>query len=167
MEQKRREYIELLKSGIPTAPARDAIYDFCVAHDRYMEINHSYSVGGIASAEAHTLKHICQNPGVTVTDIVNYWGRTKGTVSAQVTKLEEKGLIRKEKCKQNSRVTHIFPTEAGIEVNNNHTAFDIEESTHFFDEWIKKYTIDDLYSFLEQLDFYAQFMIKRTKEQSV
>ena len=79
------------------SPARDILYDFSQAYQRNSNTIHIFADGTkMTTIEAHTLKHICQNDGVTLTDIVNYWGRTKGTVSAQITNLEKKGYVYRE-----------------------------------------------------------------------
>ena len=99
MEDRKQLRTELLKA-VNEDPARDLMYDLVQTYAKYMEIHHMFlSDEGLTSTDAHTLKHICQNPGVTMSDMVKYWGKTKGTISAQVSALEEKGLVKKEKCK--------------------------------------------------------------------
>lgn len=166
METKKSEFIRQMRESMHESPARDLLYDLTLAYAKYMNINHMFLADvGLTSIEAHTLKHICQNPGVTITDIVNYWGRTKGTVSAQISKLEKKGLVKREKYDCDKKRTFIYPTEKGTEVNNYHTQFDIEETTRWLEKWIRKYSIEESRDFWEKLRYYKEFLDERTKEQ--
>ena len=108
---KTKEFIESLSTETANYPARDIIYDFSQAYTKYMDRQHDFGDGiKMTSVEAHTLKHICQNSGVTMTDIVNYWGRTKGTVSSQISALERKGYVYREKCKYNPKKIQLRTT---------------------------------------------------------
>lgn len=146
------------------APARDIIYDFSQAYQKSMNKIHNF-VNGITltSVEAHTLKHICQNKGVTLTEIVNYWGRTKGTVSALISKLEKKGFVYREKCKVDSKRIHILPTEVGLVVNEMHIQYDIKESQAWFKAAGDKFTTEELMKFWEIMAFYTDFLNERHK----
>ena len=156
--------LEVLIKYTADHPARDTIYDFSQAYQKYMDRVHDFGDGiKMTSVEAHTLKHICQNNGVTITDIVNYWGRTKGTVSSQISAMENKGYIYKEKCKKDAKKIHIFPTEKGLEINNAHINFDVKESADLIDEWLKHYSLEELNIFFEQMTLYTDFLKKRTK----
>ena len=165
MEDRKQLRTELLKA-VNEDPARDLMYDLVQTYAKYMEIHHMFlSDEGLTSTDAHTLKHICQNPGVTMSDMVKYWGKTKGTISAQVSALEEKGLVKKEKCKVNAKKTHIFPTEKGLQMNDCHTEFDIDEIIRFRSLWEEKYTVEEFYKFWEMLAFYKDFLEQRIKQQ--
>ena len=60
------------------SPARDIVYDFSQAYQRNSNTVHIFDDGTkMTTVEAHTLKHICQNEGCTITDLVNYWGAYK------------------------------------------------------------------------------------------
>lgn len=146
-------------------PARDIMYDFSQAYQKYMDRLHDFDNGKkMTSVEAHTLKHICQNEGVTISDIVNYWGRTKGTVSAQITNLEKKGYVYRKKCKHNSKKVHIFPTEKGLAVNDRHTKFDIVETRDWLEKWTQLYDIEEMKKLMEYLSFYTDFLNEKIKE---
>ena len=136
-------------------PAKDILYDFNQAYQRYSNTMHVFDDGTkMTSVEAHTLKHICQNEGITLTDIVNYWGRTKGTVSAQITNLENKGYVYRKRCEINPKKTHIFPTEEGRRVNERHVRYDIKNTSEFLDKWFEEYTMEDMKKLTEYMEFY-------------
>ncbi len=149
--------IQDMANQMPEYPARDVLYEFSQAYHRNSNTIHIFDDGTkMTTVEAHTLKHICQNKGVTITDLVNYWGRTKGTISSQITNLENKGYVYRRKCKKESRKIHIFPTPLGLEVNERHNRYDIKEVEEFVKKWTKKYTVEDLHKLLEYMDFYIE-----------
>ena len=154
---KKNNEASNVANNMPVYPARDILYDFNQAYLRNSNTVHVFDNGiKMTTVEAHTLKHICQNPGLTLTDIVNYWGRTKGTVSSQITKLEEKGYVFRKKCEKNSKKVHIYPTELGQEVNLRHARYDIKEAKEFIENWMKKYTLEELYKMNEYMEFYIK-----------
>lgn len=56
---------------------------------------------------------ICNRYSDTTLAVTEYLGLTKGTVSQSLKVLENKALIRKEKDKNDLRITHLKVTEAG------------------------------------------------------
>ena len=156
--------IQNITSQVSLSPARDTVYEFNQAYQRASNTVHIFDDGTkMTTVEAHTLKHICQNEGCTITDLVNYWGRTKGTISAQITNLENKGYLYREKCKNNAKKVHIFPTELGLKVNERHNRFDVKEIKEFVEKWNEKYTIEDLHKFLEYMEFCIEIAYKEHK----
>ena len=153
-----------LITNTDNSPARDILYDFSQAYQRNSNTIHIFADGTkMTTIEAHTLKHICQHDGVTLTDIVNYWGRTKGTVSAQITNLEKKGYVYREKCKHDNKKIHIYPTELGLKINEEHRNYDLKETTEFIYKWLEKYTAEDMFKFIEYLQFYIDVAFSEKK----
>ena len=156
--------IHNMASQVPHSPARDIMYEFNQAYQRNSNNVHIFDDGTkMTTVEAHTLKHICQNEGCTITDLVNYWGRTKGTISAQITNLENKGYLYRKKCKKNAKKVHIYPTPLGLQVNERHNRFDVEEVQEFVAKWTEKFTINDLHKMLEYMEFYIEIAYKENK----
>lgn len=145
-------------------PSRNVLYDFFQAYNKYMNIGHHFAdEGDLTSMEAHLLKHICQNPGITITDIAKYWSRTKGTISSQISRLEKNGYIYRVVDSQNLKIYHISPTEKGLRANDNHTAFDIAETTDFLNVWLKKYSEEEINDFYDKLVLYKDFLLSKIK----
>ncbi len=164
MSEVNKDYLQLIETSTANSPARDIIYDFSQAYQKSMNEVHDFGNGiTLTSVEAHTLKHICQNKGVTLTDIVNYWGRTKGTVSAQIGKLEKKGFVYREKRKKDSKKIHIYPTEVGVVINDMHIQYDIKESQAWLKAASEKYSVEDMTKFREMLAFYTDYLNERFK----
>ena len=155
-------YLEDINSN----PARELMYELTQTYSKYMDIHHYFlTEEKLTSTDAHTLKHICQNPGITIGEITEYWGKTKGTVSAQISRLEEKNLVRKEKDSVNAKKNHVYPTEKGIQTNESHMKFDIEEIIRLYDFWKQKYSSEDMDKFWEMLAYFKGFLDERIKQQ--
>lgn len=76
------------------------------------------------SGEAHTLKAIAENEGITQKDISELMYRTKGATSLMIDKLVKKGLITKSPGQGDQRKTTLYLTEKGKSVNDNHLKYD-------------------------------------------
>lgn len=76
------------------------------------------------SVEVHTLKHIADNPGITVTELARDYGKTKGAVSQILKKVEEKGLVYRESDPNNDNKSHLYLTEKGTALDNAHRRYD-------------------------------------------
>lgn len=76
------------------------------------------------SVEVHTLKHIADNPGITVTELARDYGKTKGAVSQILKKVEEKGLVYRESDPNNDNKSHLHLTEKGMVLDNAHRQYD-------------------------------------------
>ena len=53
--------------------------------------------------EVHTLTIMEENPGIIVTEVALEWNHTKGDVSQTITKLENRGLIVRNKAENNAK----------------------------------------------------------------
>ncbi len=76
------------------------------------------------SVEVHTLKHIADNPGITVTELARDNGKTKGAISQILKKIEEKGLIFREPAFENNNKSYLYLTEKGAELDRTHRQYD-------------------------------------------
>ena len=74
--------------------------------------------------EVHTLKHIADHHGITVTELARDYGKTKGAVSQILKKVESKGLIYREVDPENDNRYHLFLTEKGKELDEAHRRYD-------------------------------------------
>ena len=55
------------------------IFKFVTAYTDYTKTARDYGTGEIINmVEVHTLTHIEENPGITVTEVALEWNRTKG-----------------------------------------------------------------------------------------
>ncbi len=106
----------------------DVLYEFVMRYNEYMHRPRDYGNGDmIKMVEAHTLAMIDSNPGVSVSELARLWKRTKGTVSVNVSTLESRGYVRREKDPQNARVVKLYLTERGRALNLLHKQYDNSE----------------------------------------
>lgn len=76
------------------------------------------------AVEVHTLKHIADNPGITVTELARDYGKTKGAISQILKKVEGKGLIRREADPSNDNRALLYLTEKGRILDQAHRQYD-------------------------------------------
>lgn len=89
------------------------------------KVPHDYGTGeAYTSVEVHTLKHIADHHGITVTELARDYGKTKGAVSQILKKVESKGLIYREVDPENDNRYHLFLTEKGKELDEAHRRYD-------------------------------------------
>lgn len=91
----------------------------------YEKQKNDYGTGELyTSVEAHTVTHIEDHPGITVTQIAKDTFRTKSAVSQIVSKLEAKGLLRRERDPKNARQQLLYVTEKGLKLSRCHKIYD-------------------------------------------
>ena len=76
------------------------------------------------SVEVHTLKHIADNPGITLTELARDYAKTKGAISQIVKKIETKGLIYREPAPEHDNKYFLYITEKGSVLDAAHRAYD-------------------------------------------
>ncbi len=83
-----------------------------------------YGTGEVyTSVEVHTLKHIADNPGITLTELAANHSRSKGAISQIVKKIETKGLIYREASERDNKA-YLYLTEKGIILDEAHRKYD-------------------------------------------
>lgn len=103
--------------------ASDILHQAATLH--LCSVPHDYGTGEpYTSTEVHTLSYIVDNPGISVTQLANDYGKTKGAISQMLKKLTEKGLVRKEVSPQSDRIYLLFPTEKGLQLHAAHKQVD-------------------------------------------
>mgnify|MGYP002516782731 FL=1 len=117
------------------------------------KVPHDYGTGeAYTSVEVHTLKHIADHHGITVTELARDYGKTKGAVSQILKKVESKGLIYREVDSENDNRFHLFLTEKGKELNEAHRKYDeigFGESMDIVREHFSEDEINTTFSVLE------------------
>ena len=135
----------------------DELYEFVIWYNDYIYQAHDYGNGDpIKMVEVHTLTMIEDNPGITVSELAKLWRRTKGTVSVNVSSLEKKGYIYRQKEGNNAKVVHLYATPKGIELSTTHKAYDNMEITQTQNELLKTCTPEDIDSFYKVVHAYLR-----------
>ena len=106
------------------------IYEFVMRYDDYIYDTHDYGTGvPLTMIESHTLTYIDDHPGTTVTELTRFWHKTKGAISQIVTRLEQNGLVSKQKKEDNAKLVRLYTTEAGARASNANKMYDIIDIT--------------------------------------
>ncbi|MEG1720339.1 MAG: MarR family transcriptional regulator, partial [Pseudoflavonifractor sp.] len=101
------------------------IYEFVIKYNEYIYQARDYGNGDpMKMVEVHTLSMIEDHPGITVSELAKLWMRTKGTVSVNVSTLEQKGYIYRQKEGNNAKVVHLYLTPEGVELSTIHKSYD-------------------------------------------
>lgn len=94
--------------------------------------------------EVHTLSHIAEHPGISVSEIARDWGKTKGAVSQMIRKLSLQGLVCKKKMDGNDKVTCLYVTEKGAELDKLHKIYDTSNYERFLKVLGERVTQEEL-----------------------
>lgn len=108
------------------------------------------------SKEVHTLSYIVDYPGISPSEIAYNWNRTKGAVSQIVKKLEEKGLIKREKRPGNDKTICLYATDQGMKVDQIHRAYDVRNYKAFLELMKKHFTEDEIETSFEVMDKWVE-----------
>lgn len=133
----------------------DELYKFVVRYNEYINLARDYGTGElIGMVEVHTLTHIADNPGITVTEVAKLWERTLGAASQNVSKLVKKGLVRREKEKDNAKTVHLYATEKGEALATAHKVYDNLDITETLKDLLKECTVEEIDTFYRVLRVY-------------
>lgn len=141
----------------------DEIYEFVMQYNDYIYQARDYGNGDpIKMVEVHTLTMIEDHPGITVSELAKLWRRTKGTVSVNVSTLEAKGYIYRQKEGNNAKVVHLYPTPAGVELSTIHKAYDNLDILQTQSDLLKSCTREELDNFYKVLHAYLLLLTGET-----
>lgn len=133
------------------------LYEFVMLYHAYLYEAKDYGNGDlIRMVEVHTLTMIEDHPGITVSALAKLWGRTKGTVSVNVTTLEQKGYIYRKKEGNNAKVVHLYATEKGIELSTLHKLYDNLDILQTQSELLKTCSHQEIDCFYKVLSAYRE-----------
>ena len=139
----------------------NSIYQFVMRYNDNILSVHDYGEGiPMTMIEVHTLTYIEEHPGVTVTELAKYWGKTKGALSQTASRLAEWGLITKEKKEDNAKNVCLYPTEQGIRLSKSHKLYDTLDITKTMGELRKECTPEEIDAFYKVLSVYNQVIQK-------
>ena len=68
----------------------------------------------LPTTELAVVKQVLADPGVTVTELARRLGMRQSNVSAAVRALAGRGLVARERCTRDRRVTRLVPTEKSL-----------------------------------------------------
>lgn len=137
----------------------DIVYRYIAAHNGQELDLKDFGVDDLyTTVEMHTVTRIEEHPGITVTEIAAETNRTKGAVSQIMTKLEKKGLIRREKHPENPRRTSLYVTQEGLALSIAHKKYDDTSMSRVLDYLISLHGYVYVEKFFQILESYSNLL---------
>lgn len=91
------------------------------------EKKRDYGLGyPMTKKEIHTIQFIGDEPGINMTSLAIRQGVTKGAASQMVTKLSERGLVKKIRSQESESEVEITLTDEGQKAYDGHNRFHME-----------------------------------------
>lgn len=146
----------------------NVIYEFVMRYNDYIYSEHDYGNGDpLTMIEAHTLTYIEDHPGTTVTELTNYWHKTKGAISQIVSKLEALGLVKKTKKEGNAKNVCLYVTECGFQTSRAHKLYDTLDITKTLSAIQKECTPAEIDTFYKVISVYYKVICKDFEENKI
>lgn len=137
----------------------DLVYKFVSLYSDYMSDLHDYGVkASVNMLEAHVLTNIFDNPGINSTQLTQYWGKTKGAISQTVTKLVDKGYVRRGEKLEKSKIIPLYITPKGEELAKAHKIYDVLDISETMQKLRQSCTDDEVKGFYHVLEAYISLM---------
>lgn len=135
----------------------DLLYQFAtyfidVANDHHSPICEQ----DVTLVEAHILGVVNNNPGVLATQIAAQWKRSRSAISQIISKLEKKGLLRREKQEGNEKNFCLYTTEMGEKVSRAHALMDAKEMSAIILDLMEEHSDADIEIFFSVLESYTK-----------
>ncbi|MBP1042947.1 winged helix-turn-helix transcriptional regulator [Vagococcus sp. BWB3-3] len=131
------------------------IYQFVMLYYNYIISKHDYGTGDLISMiEAHTITFIEENPGTTVSELATYWRKTKGAISQTVSKLIEKGFVKREQASYSGKTFLLYVTDEGLKLSKAHKLYDTIDIAKTLDQLLEKCSVDEIEAFFKVIKEY-------------
>jgi len=146
------------------------IYQFVIQYNEYILSTHDYGEGiPLTMIESHTLTHIEDHPGITISELAIYWNKTKSALSQTVSRLVKWNLVVKKKQNDNLKNLHLYTTDIGTKISRAHKLYDTIDIIKTMDELGKECSAEDINSFYKVISVYNKiikkdFIINKTKQ---
>lgn len=120
--------------------------------DRYtkMQFDRALATLGLNSSQHMYILKVCQTPGITQDQFFSYFYIHPSNITRSLAFLEKEGFLRKEPHNKDKRTCCLFPTEKGIQAN--------EEILSIQRNWYQTM----LYDFTEEERTLLESYLKRT-----
>lgn len=141
------------------SPRADLLYSFITLYASYINEQRDYGTGlFINMVEVHTLTMIADQPGITVSELSVMWSRTKGAVSQNVSKLEQKGLITRTRDNKDAKIIHLHVTKEGERLSTAHKLYDNMDIMQTQRDLLETCTIEEVDAFFKVLQAYIRLL---------
>lgn len=134
----------------------DKLYNFVMLYNEYINTAHDYGFDNpISMVEVHTLTMIEDNPGITISALAALWHRTNSAISQNVTKLEKKGLVTRQRSELNGKHILLYLTPKGVELSTAHKKYDCKDILETREALLEHCTQSELDTFYKVIEHYV------------
>lgn len=109
---------------------------------------------GITVRQASMLMEVCNTPGISQDTLSRRVFLNKSVVARQLAALEENGFVERPTCQKDKRVTRLYPTEKGLQLQPKLQSI-WAECEHFLTEGFTEEETAILESLLSRLQVQA------------
>lgn len=143
----------------------DIIYKHQSLLADYSTTPRDYGTGYLMTeVEAHTLGFILDQEGITTTQLALNTHRTKGGVSKLISKLEDKGLVRRVNEPNNRRIYWLYPTAEGRRAGEIHRAYDRTHMLEMINKLLQDCTLEEIEAFFKVMTCRIRIIEKQYEE---
>ncbi len=108
-------------------------------------------------SERHLLDIVGDNPGLNITEFAKAAGVTKGAISQVVSKLEEKGALRRFKGDENEKEIRLALTQLGEKIYRHHQSVNQETINRLWRE-LEKHPVDKIAFLMEMFGWFERYL---------
>jgi DNA-binding MarR family transcriptional regulator len=132
----------------------DLKFRFVALWGRSVTQKKDYGTGeSISMLDAHILKQICERPGISSSELVHDWGRTRGAICQIVTRLEDAGYLQRQPLENNAKTIALLPTEKGRELTEYHKRYDVLQTSKLINELLEHCTMEEINGYFKVLEY--------------
>lgn len=158
-EDKKRIIDHLMNHSVHRA---GIVYDFIAVCSSMMNISQEFEPGvSVTVVEMNAVLQIAEHPGITAGQLCRKWKRTRSALAQLLKKLEQKGLIYKEKSEKHDKIMLLYPTVEGIKLRNRVVQNETNDTTHLFSSLIDMgCSPEELEGFYKVMDCYTALLLQ-------
>lgn len=117
MKVKKEHYLKVCE-------LLDAFDEGCKYVEEYNSMLHDYNGIILYQAESQFIKKVGETPGITITELSEFFNKTTSACSQLMYRMKQKGFIYQSRNEKNNREYNLFLTEAGEAFYHIHKAFE-------------------------------------------
>lgn len=132
------------------------IHRLVTLQNNYYNLPKNYGADTFLSAvEINTLTSIEARPGITVTELAEADGKTKGAVSQIVKKLEQRAYIFRRRCPIDGKRALLHVNEEGRRLSLLHKKYSLNEMRHTLGRLLEKCEVAEVDAFFKVIEVYV------------
>lgn len=102
----------------------DVFDEGCKYVEEYNSLLHDYNGIILYQAESQFIRKIGDKPGITITELSEYFGKTKSACSQLMYRMKRKGFLIQKRNQKNNREYNLYLTGDGETLYQSHKVFE-------------------------------------------